>query len=101
MPGIKTSSPTDLVSLLVPLCEALEYLHERGKVHGHLRPSNVFVTRTGSGLAPKLLDTGLSLLRPGRSIVTPSSLVLVEPEYLGVITRPLHVEGVPAPGGEK
>ncbi len=29
-----------------------------------------------------------------------AELILVEPEDLGVITRPLHVEGVPAPGGD-
>jgi serine/threonine-protein kinase len=75
-------SPAELVPLFVPLCEALEYLHARGKMHGHLRPANVFLVRSESGLAPKLLDTGLSLLRPGKSIITSASLVLVEPEYL-------------------
>ena len=29
-----------------------------------------------------------------------AELLLVEPEFLGVVTRPLRVEGVPAPGGE-
>ncbi|MHB8872452.1 MAG: serine/threonine-protein kinase [Myxococcaceae bacterium] len=75
-------SPAEVVRLVVPLCEALEYLHARGKMHGHLRPSNVFLTRTEAGISPKLLDTSLSLLRPGKSIATPASLVLVEPEYL-------------------
>ncbi len=75
-------APADVVRLAIQMCDALEYLHQHRKVHGHLRPANVFLTKGEGGPTPKLVDTGLSLLRPGRSIVIPAAMVLVEPEYL-------------------
>lgn len=75
-------SPSQLVRVVLPICEALEYLHERGLVHGHLRPSNVFLFGSGARLSAKLLDTGLTLFRSTRSVESPSTRVLVEPEYL-------------------
>ncbi len=74
--------PGDAVRMLLPICDALDYLHGRGMVHGNLRPSNVFLCGTGSELVPKLLDTGLSLFRSKRSVRSPGSITLVEPEYL-------------------
>jgi serine/threonine protein kinase len=75
-------SPEEMVKLLLPVCDALEYLHARGLVHGNLRPSNVFLAGPSGNFSPKLLDTGLSLFRSSRAINLPKSMVLVEPEYL-------------------
>lgn len=72
--------PDEVVRLVLPICDAVEYLHSRGMVHGHLRPSNVFLEGSPPHFVPKLFDTGLALLRPQRSIPTRS--VLVEPDYL-------------------
>lgn len=73
--------PVELCRILIPICDALEYLHKRGQVHGALRPSTIYVDPTGIQ-PPKLLDTGLSLLRTHSNQVTLSGLVLVEAEYL-------------------
>ena len=71
------------VRILVPICEALEYLHAHGHVHGNLRPSYVYPGDPRIGRGPKLVDTGLSLFRAGgMSVVPPSPVVMVEPEYL-------------------
>ncbi|MFZ5470072.1 MAG: protein kinase domain-containing protein [Myxococcota bacterium] len=75
-------SPSEMVRLTLPLCDALEYLHRKGLIHGHLRPSNVFLFGTRTHLVPKLHDTGLTLFRSTRSVMSPASIVLVEPEYL-------------------
>ncbi|MBI3180682.1 MAG: protein kinase [Myxococcales bacterium] len=72
----------ELLKLIVPVCDALHYLHGRGLVHGHLRPANVFLTGPVSRPTPKLLDTGLTLFRGKRSVPVPSTVVLVAPEYL-------------------
>jgi serine/threonine-protein kinase len=43
------------------VCNALQAAHDRGIVHGHIKPSHVFVTRQG---AVKLLDFGAGDGRP-------------------------------------
>ena len=66
----------------VSLCEALNYLHDRGIFHGNLRPSNVYLTGPTDAPVPKLVDMGLLLFRTTRSLRTPTSMILVAPEYL-------------------
>jgi serine/threonine protein kinase len=73
-------SPARMVEVMIPICEALAYLHGRGLVHGCLRPSYVFLC--GNPPTPKLMDTGLALFRSTRSVVSPPSRILVDPEYL-------------------
>ncbi|MBL8955861.1 MAG: serine/threonine protein kinase [Myxococcaceae bacterium] len=70
------------LEFLVPLCEALSYLHARGVMHGHLKPSHVFLSGSPEQPVPKLLDMGLLLFRSTKSVKTSSKLVLVPPEYL-------------------
>jgi TonB family protein len=36
-------TPTEASEMLVPLVDALSYLHGRGFVHGHIKPSNIMV----------------------------------------------------------
>jgi serine/threonine protein kinase len=43
------------------VCDGLQAAHDRGIVHGHIKPSHVFITRPG---AVKLLDFGAGLGRP-------------------------------------
>ncbi len=68
--------------IAVGVCEALDYLHGQGIVHGNLRPSNIYLTGPGDSPVPKLLDMGLLLFRTTRSLRTPPAMVLVSPEYL-------------------
>ncbi|HEY3449807.1 MAG TPA: serine/threonine-protein kinase [Myxococcales bacterium] len=67
--------------LLLQVCEALEFLHGRGMVHANLKPASIYLS-SGDPPQVKLLDFGLALLRPGRTLPCPRSVVLVEPEYL-------------------
>ncbi len=75
-------APEQTVEFLIPLCEALSYLHARGVVHGYLRPSHVFLSGSLEAPVPKLLDMGLLLFRSTKSLKTPTKLVLVPAEYL-------------------
>lgn len=62
------------------VCDALEFLHAHGVVHGHLAPKNLFLDGDVEQPDVRLLDTVLLLYRGNRSV--PSSQVLVAPEYL-------------------
>jgi serine/threonine protein kinase len=68
------------VSWGLSLCEALQYLHDHGLVHGCLAPQRVFLDEGGRSV--RLLDTALMLFRDVRSLPVPPTRVLVEPQYL-------------------
>lgn len=67
------------LALLVKVCGALEYAHQRGVVHCDLKPANILVDKSGQ---PKILDFGISriaafqawpeLQKEGRFAGTPS-----------------------------
>ncbi len=71
----------DLVKVMVPICDALHYLHQRGMIHGSLKPANVYLCGGLSAFNPKLFDAGLALFRTGRTPLVKSNM-LVEPEYM-------------------
>lgn len=56
----KASPPADrfakIESLLVQLCKALQYVHDRRLVHRDIKPSNILLTRDG---VPKISDFGV------------------------------------------
>ncbi|MGA9526329.1 MAG: serine/threonine-protein kinase, partial [Myxococcaceae bacterium] len=82
---LQTRGPLDVenaIKMAIPLCDALQYLHQRGLVHGNINSSTVYVGLEGSTSRPKLIDYGLALLRPGRTLPRPPGRVLVPPEYL-------------------
>ncbi len=64
----------------IHICDALEFLHSLGVVHGYLAPHNLFLD--GDSVHPdvRLLDTALLLFRGTKSV--PRHYALVAPEYL-------------------
>jgi len=71
----------DVIRLMLPLCDALEYLHRAGVIHGNVKPDNVYLSGGLEAFNPKLLDYGLALFRDGNRIRTTGSLEHTEPEY--------------------
>ncbi|HEY3451980.1 MAG TPA: serine/threonine-protein kinase [Myxococcales bacterium] len=72
-----------LLPIALQVCEGLEFMHQAGMVHGNLKPATVYVVeRDGALSRVKLIDFGLSFLRPGRTLPRPPGVILVEPEYL-------------------
>jgi serine/threonine protein kinase len=64
----------------VRICDALEFLHAHGVVHGHLAPHNLFLDGDPAHPEVRLLDTALLLFRGTKSV--PRGQILVAPEYL-------------------
>lgn len=51
----------DVVSLMVSLCDTLQFIHKRGVLHKDIKPANVLV-KTISGVAqPTLIDFGIAM----------------------------------------
>jgi serine/threonine protein kinase len=68
---LKTHPPLggeDLIQLILPVCAALDYLHQRGVVHGNIRPANILLHGGLRALQPKLIGSDWALLSD-RSVV--------------------------------
>ncbi|HEY3448281.1 MAG TPA: serine/threonine-protein kinase [Myxococcales bacterium] len=82
--------PEALIPLALQVCDGLEFMHRAGLVHGNLKPATVYVLeRAGAPGQVKLIDFGLSFLRPGAGLGRPPGVLLVESEYLA----PERVQG--------
>jgi predicted Ser/Thr protein kinase len=52
-------TPREALAIVPPLCEALQYAHDRGIVHRDIKPENILLTREG---VVKVADFGLAKL---------------------------------------
>jgi tRNA A-37 threonylcarbamoyl transferase component Bud32 len=75
MPGL------DAARLLVPVCRAIQYAHDRGVLHRDLKPSNILIDREGH---PYVSDFGLAkrLDLPDDPSLTPSGALVGTPSYM-------------------
>lgn len=82
------------VGLLIAVCDAVSYAHQRLVVHRDLKPGNVLVTPAGE---VKLLDFGIAqLVGPSEEgDATRSARRMLTPEY----AAPEQVRGEPVTGG--
>ncbi len=72
-----------VVDLLTPVLNALEYAHQRGVVHRDIKPSNVMITTAGE---VKLMDFGIAKLAADRQLTasgtTLGSVYYMSPEQI-------------------
>jgi serine/threonine protein kinase len=69
------------VDIICQACQGLQVLHERGLVHGGLKPGNIFVTDDDS---VKLIDFGIDRFSSvRRSAGQPPDLLYLSPEQVG------------------
>lgn len=62
-------SARQAIEWLIPVCEALQYAHQRDILHLDIKPSNLFLHRTADGkFVLKVLDFGISRLRGTRCV---------------------------------
>lgn len=83
----KKLKPRRAVELAVQACAALDDVHQRGVVHGRLRPDRFFITHTDEGAEKlKLLDVGVPTFKPVLPVhgllTTGGSSVIETPDYL-------------------
>jgi serine/threonine protein kinase len=52
-------SPREALAIIPPLCDALQYAHDRGLVHRDIKPENILIDRLGR---VKIADFGLAKL---------------------------------------
>ncbi|HVS13233.1 MAG TPA: cyclic nucleotide-binding domain-containing protein [Thermoanaerobaculia bacterium] len=70
----------DLVEIVVRLCDALAFAHDRGVIHGDVKPDNVMVGAFGEVY---LMDWGLARLEAGASTRTSDALRAGDGESAG------------------
>ena len=68
-----------LVPLLIKVCRAVHYAHQRGILHRDLKPSNILVDEQGE---PHVADFGLAKSLDQDTSFTFASSVLGSPNYM-------------------
>ena len=73
---VGTLNEKEIKSLLLDLCDALNYMHQRGVYHCDLKPENVMVT--ANDIRAKIIDIGL----PETEYKTDRELLIKENEFI-------------------
>jgi len=71
----------EIVALVADVAEAVHAAHETGLIHRDLKPQNVLVERTASGLRPHVVDFGLAR-EPGAAGFTETGAIVGTPAYM-------------------
>ena len=83
----------EIAAIIVPLGQALEYLHEHGMIHRDIKPDNIFLTRSGT---VKLMDLGIIKSLEAAAMTRPGTVVGT-PHYLS----PEQIHGESAPSSDQ
>ncbi len=76
-------SPAVAAEITVQVCAALDEAHQRNIVHRDIKPDNIIINSTISGLRVKVLDFGIAKLRDDvASHLTQTGSVMGTPHYM-------------------
>jgi eukaryotic-like serine/threonine-protein kinase len=59
-------TPRERLELFVPICQAVQHAHQKGIVHGDLKPANILVTLIDARPVPKVIDFGVAKATAGK-----------------------------------
>jgi len=84
----RTLTPSDIIRIMLALCDGLQHAHDHGIVHRDLKPENILLDEAG---APHIADFGIARLRwgtGGTTAVTGDNAVMgtqgyMAPEQIG------------------
>jgi eukaryotic-like serine/threonine-protein kinase len=83
---VRSNGPLDAVDaarLMLPLLDGLETAHAAGVVHRDIKPDNIFLTSTATGILPKLLDFGVAVdLRGSDERLTAGGTLIGTPAFM-------------------
>jgi predicted Ser/Thr protein kinase len=71
--------PREAAALMVKVCAAIEYAHQRGVIHRDLKPANILLDRGGN---PRVTDFGLARKLECDSGLTGSGQIMGTPSYM-------------------
>jgi len=77
--GLKSITPQEFFLISSSICRALEYIHNRGLVHGDIKPTNILID---SGKNYRLVDFGLSFITGKKAISSSGSAAFISPEII-------------------
>jgi len=81
-------TPPQALAIVPPICEALQFAHDRGIVHRDIKPENILLTRKG---VAKVVDFGLAQLTQGGDLrLTQAGMTMGTPLYMS----PEQVQGL-------
>ncbi|PQO41026.1 protein kinase domain-containing protein [Blastopirellula marina] len=85
---------SQILNLMVRVCETVGYAHQRGVIHRDLKPNNILVDESGR---PRVLDFGLSRTAPVEQSHDHSGRVSITGQLLGTLAYmgPEHICGKP------
>ncbi|MEZ6097090.1 MAG: serine/threonine-protein kinase [Pirellulaceae bacterium] len=75
----KPLASADVVRIMIDLCDAVHFCHEREILHRDLKPANVLMTKAGK---PKIADFGLAKIIGQDSTMTKTGEILGTPSYM-------------------
>lgn len=74
--------PEEAAEVLLPIMDAIGFMHEAGIVHRDLKPDNIYLSREAGKIVPKLLDFGIAKVLDDSSHVTRTGMVVGTPAYM-------------------
>jgi len=73
------ASVPQILGFIVMVARALHYVHQRGVLHGDIKPANLIVTPQGT---PKIMDFGVARRRQARKPSAGESVIAGTPGYM-------------------
>jgi hypothetical protein len=78
---VGTMSEGEILTILSPICQALQSAHGMGIVHRDVKPHNILLAEEAGSRVPKLLDFGIAALEDADTL-TKTETVSGTPQYM-------------------